>query len=469
MPSNIFLGLQLLQELNLKNLPLEHVDEFVLAPVKFTLTSLLVESCLNGINPRVFTGSTSLDNLAIVSFEFNILDDVLTDDSFSMIPSLSSLYLRNSGIRILREGMFAGISKSIQQIHLIGNELHTIEAGVFDSLLEKQVKIYLGNNPFMCDCSLAYLKQLIITYPSMFDDVKCAEPPPFSGWSVSDAEFCNAITDPPTTTTEIITTSEVTDSPEETTEITTDTTESTKPQPSTRPTGEPTKPTGPPTTSTTTVTSTTSTSTTAEPSSTSTSPLEVTTSSVSTTPSTTTTPATSSPANIFTMQCIQTAVPIESEVTSYQGSELTLHKRSKTFTVLESQEGAVELILDQTYSSAVILWFYDTSTTNSIFSLQIEDSASCADIYGRTVRITNLIPDKNYIFCVIYRAENTISPFDCLPHRLLPTYGQRTWLVEDQKIMIISILIASVLVAIMSGIVLTYCFIKSFDTYQKCE
>ncbi|XP_065090042.1 uncharacterized protein LOC135711185 [Ochlerotatus camptorhynchus] len=460
--SNVFLGLQLLQELNLKNLPLENVQPFVLAPVKFTLTRLLVEGCMNLLNPREFTGSTTMDNLAIVSFEYNILDDVMTDDSFAKVPSLSSLYLRHSHIKTLRVGMIESISKSVEQIYLNGNELSSIEEGVFDSLVDRRVKIYLKSNPLVCDCNLSYFKNLIVSNPSMFDEVKCAEPKEYAGMLISQVEMCNAVTEPSTTvtsTTETTTEAETT----ETTEVTTDpTTEFTTipTLPSIKPTGMPTnKPTDKPNLSTT-VTPT-------QPSSTTTTTLDTTSSSSSSLPTSTTTAATSFPGNLFTMQCIQTAVPTQSNITNYQDSELSLKKRSKTFTLLESQEGAVELILDQSYSVAVILWFYDTLSTNSIFTLQIEDSASCAHIYGRTVRISNLTPDKNYIFCVLYRYESTISPFDCLPHKLLPAYGQRTWLIEDQKITMISILIASLLVAIMSGVVMSYCFIKSFDSYQK--
>ncbi|XP_062543200.1 mucin-3B-like isoform X2 [Armigeres subalbatus] len=498
LPANIFLGLQLLQELNLKNLPLSQVDEYVLAPVKFTLTSLLVENCLDLLNPRVFTGATTMDNLAIVSFEYNIFHDVLSADSFSMVPSLSSLYLRQSHIRTLPEDLFASISNSIEQIHLDGNELTSIDEGVFGSLLKREVKLYLKDNPFVCDCDLVYLRKMVKAYPNMFDEITCTEPIEFFGWLVSEAEFCITTSEPPTTistTTDVTTFSEVTDLPEDTTIQTTETTDKTKPQPSTRPTGEPTKPTtlAPATTTTTTtigeepiettietvfptsettntITTTTPTPTTTTTSipTTSTTPTPITTTSTTPSPTTSSTPSTTTAAaNTFTAQCVQTAVQIDADITTYQSFELSLHRRSKTFTILESQEGAVELILDQLYSSSAILWFYDTSTLSSIFALQIEDSAGCAEILGRTVRISNLIPDKNYIFCVIYQEENTISPFDCLPHKLLPTYGQRTWLIEDQKITVISILIASVLVAIICGVVLSYCFIKSFDAYQK--
>ncbi|KAL1397322.1 hypothetical protein pipiens_009854 [Culex pipiens pipiens] len=448
--ANVFLGLKRLKELNLKNLKLKVIEPFVLAPIKFTLSSLLVEGCLDLVNPRPFTGSTTVDHLEIVSFEFNVFEDVISDDAFAMVPKVSSLYLRNSRITVITKRMIDSVASSIKQIHLVGNELQTIEVGVFDELVGRGVKLHLGNNPWVCDCNLSYLKELIVANKDMFDEIKCEEPPEYNGMLLTEASFCATSTITPTEET----------SPDQTTlDDTTDPTES-----SYRPTLPTINPTGTPTDKTTELPPVPTIPPTAGPPSGPTDPIL---------PDDPSTPPISTPAppsNVINMNCISTTITLQANVSPVALAEddtFAIRRRTKTFSVFESQEGAVEIVLDQSYPNTVILWFYDTASSNAIFTLNIEEGASCADIYGRVVRISNLIPDKTYLFCVIYKFEVTISPFDCLPYKLQPSYGQRTWMVEDQKTIVISILIASVAVAVMTGIALTYCFIRSFTSYQK--
>ncbi|XP_055604240.1 uncharacterized protein LOC129752492 [Uranotaenia lowii] len=466
--ANVFIGLTQLKELNLKYLPLTTIHAEVLAPIKFNLNTLMVEHSLFSVSPRPFTGTSTMDRLENVSLRFNSFGNVLEDDAFRMAPKLKSLYLSDSRIAYLSKRMIDSISNTIEQIHLENNHLNFVEDAALDSL-NKGVRIYLKGNPFHCDCSLLYLKSKLASDPEMFDEVVCSQPPEHADQRVLEANFCASTTpDGSTSTTEITEepTSEPTAEPtseptsEPTTESTTDTTTeatSTSTTQTTKPTDKPptspppSPPTSPPTTEHTTEPCY------MEPS--------------DSTPGTTTTtskPTTTTikPEYLYTLQCLSTVFPVESNVASYQGSRLTIIRRSKTFTIAEAQEGAIEIIFDKHYSDATIVWFHETTNSDSLFNLAIEEAARCVDIYGRNIRITNLQPGRNYMFCVFYRHEASISPFDCLPHRLLPAYGQRTWMVENDKIKIISIMVSSVLVAVMTGVVFTYCFIKSFSSHQ---
>ncbi|XP_058834184.1 uncharacterized protein LOC131691640 [Topomyia yanbarensis] len=461
-----FIGLSQLKVLNLKNLPLKVVEPYVLGPMVFSLTRLTVDGCLNLVSPAPFTGSLKLHNLATVSFENNVFENVISSDSFAMLPKLTNLYLRNSRINSLPKGVIESINATVKLINLERNKLKTLDEGVFDSVLDKSVKILLNGNPFVCDCGLSYLQDLIVSYPGMFDNVTCDNPADLAGELVASVDICKSTVSP------IVTPGEPSTEPPETTD-TTWTTDSRSSYPtSTGPTttiGKPThRPTDPLTTETITPTR--------PPYSTFTPPYTNSTSSESSSqpsPSPTPEPTPSSTSstyapsstevNLYALQCLSTAV---TSINVFQTSEINIHKRSKTFVVSDAQEGAVEVLLEQYYPNSLILWFYDTSSS-TVFPINIEDSSNCAEISGRTVRITNLAPNKNYIFCIFYMNEISISPFDCLPHKLLPTYGQRSWLTEDDKIIVISILISSVLVAILTGIVMTYCFINSFTTYKK--
>ncbi|XP_058066420.1 leucine-rich repeat-containing protein 4-like [Anopheles bellator] len=537
LPAGVFLGLQSLQELNLKNLPLKQIDPYVLGPMKYSLTRLVVEGSLDMIDPKNLTGTATLDRLEILSLEHNIFDAVLWKDSFINLPKITSLYLRNSHISSLGSGTFQSICNTVKQIHLTGNEMQIVQKGTFDCLKDKNVKVFLQDNPWVCDCGLQYLQEMLNGESVIFDDPICDSPVEYNGLPVREVAMCgtpvppttvpsevttssdeittDSSTDDPTTASEtttstLSTTDEAPSSEEQTTtETTTEVTESETPETTdsitestvessstestssaeeststislsysndeTETTTDPPETTTLETTTTYTTLSETLSTTEAEPTS------EYTTSQDDTTPSTTIQTTTTYPTmptaspNVE-LECESSAKSIMTELevsearsrSSRSSSSVALHvaSRTKLFSISEAQEGAVEIFFDKTTYGA-ILWFHDTSTLSSVYSTNIEGSAHCQTVGGQKVRITNLVPDKNYIFCAFGLHETMVSPFDCLPYRLLPVYGQRPWLVEDQKIMMISIIISSILVAVLTGVLVTYCFFKSLALYNS--
>ncbi|XP_052859951.1 leucine-rich repeat-containing protein 4-like [Anopheles cruzii] len=519
LPAGVFLGLQSLQELNLKNLPLKQIDPYVLGPMKYSLTRLVVEGSLEMIDPKNLTGTATLDRLEILSLEHNIFDAVLRKDSFINLPKITSLYLRNSHISSLGSGVFQSICDTVKQIHLTGNEMQMVQKGTFDCLKGKNVKVFMQDNPWVCDCGLQYLQEMLSDESLTFDEPLCDSPVEYNGLPVREVAMCGTPVPPTTVPPEVTTSSDATDSSTDdpttasetttstplTTEVTesgspetTDsTTESTVESSSTESTSSTEKSTStmslsysndetetttdPPetttleTTTTYTTESETLSTTDAEPTS------EYTTSHDVTTPSTTIqttniypTMPTASP-NVE-LECESSAKSIITELevsearsrSARSSNSVALHVacRTKQFSISEAQEGAVEIFFDKTTYGA-ILWFHDTSTLSSVYSTNIEGSAHCQTVGGQKVRITNLVPDKNYIFCAFALHETMVSPFDCLPYRLQPIYGQRPWLVEDQKIMMISIIISSILVAVLTGVLVTYCFFKSLALYNS--
>ncbi|XP_055604239.1 uncharacterized protein LOC129752491 [Uranotaenia lowii] len=433
--SHMFTGLMQLQELRLKSLPLMLIEQSVLHPLRYNLQTLLVERSLFGVSPQAFTGSILMFQLNNISLRHNNFGNVIEDDAFQMTPWLKRLDLSESRIVKLSKGLIDRLSRTfLKHLHLENNLLTTISNNTFERLSGMHVKVYLKGNPFKCDCSLLYLKDKILSQPQMFDEIVCFEPNELTGDLVSEAWFC------PTTTT-ISTIS--------TTVETTSTSRSTR-NPGKPPTPDATKPTDRPSTPPATDFPSLEPCSTTPPSVSSTHPY-----------------TTFKPPQLYSMQCLSTGLPVDTDMAPYYGSQLEIMRRTKVFSITDAQLGAVEIVLDKPYPNSTIIWFHDPAPKGVVFAVNLEKAAHCVDIFGRSIRINNLQPDRNYIFCVFPRNASSISPFDCLPFRLLPASKQRTWMVEDDKIMMISVMISSVLIAVLTGVVFMYCFNKTFPSHPK--
>ena len=141
--TNNFINFPCLVWLVIQNSQLKEIEDGAFNGVASRLTNLnFTNNKLNMINPRWFSGMTSLKELVLTSNNI----EFVPSNSFADSTELEKLYLNNNQIKRVS----------------IGN------AATFNSTVLTDVKI--GSNEFVCDCYLIWLQQQLIHTPSKFTD-----------------------------------------------------------------------------------------------------------------------------------------------------------------------------------------------------------------------------------------------------------------------------------------------------------
>jgi len=108
------------------------------------------------VSNDVFPVLGSLETLSLS----NCRVEAVSRGAFQNLPSLSTLILNNNKLSELKDGTLkmGRTGRSLQKLHLGGNHFETIsEDAASWKVLEK---LTLGDNPWTCDCAVAWMHSL---------------------------------------------------------------------------------------------------------------------------------------------------------------------------------------------------------------------------------------------------------------------------------------------------------------------
>uniref|UniRef100_A0A3P9JZW7 LRRCT domain-containing protein n=1 Tax=Oryzias latipes TaxID=8090 RepID=A0A3P9JZW7_ORYLA len=141
--------------------------------------------------PEVTRTTTEvLPTLGVLRLGSNRLT-ALPDGSFTACPALMELYLENNSIASLSDGSFSGLNKleildltsnqisvlpalmmrplvAIETLYLEVNQIQVVPDDWF-SPTEEVLYLYLSANPWLCSCSLGYLRRYMNKYKQNFN------------------------------------------------------------------------------------------------------------------------------------------------------------------------------------------------------------------------------------------------------------------------------------------------------------
>ncbi|CAC5396836.1 CPN2 [Mytilus coruscus] len=150
------------------------------------LTHLLLwEGAYTKLEDNAFNG---LDNL----YELDIADDnvsIITNKTFNGLDLLNTLWLSGNNISKIQNGTFNSL-KNLKIFWLDFNKLVSLEPGVLDTqFLPHLVAVSITGNPWMCDCHLKWLREILDKGPFRIPDphlVTCDGPAELAGKAWDD-------------------------------------------------------------------------------------------------------------------------------------------------------------------------------------------------------------------------------------------------------------------------------------------
>ncbi|XP_033642561.1 toll-like receptor 7 [Asterias rubens] len=132
-------------------------------------TLILSNTSLTLIKPGTFS---DLSNLETMSLKNNQLYELRSREMINM-TSLLDIDLHNNKLEYVEDDLFTS-SQRIQRIDLSDNNLQTLPDGLFNSADDLQ-SLRIHDNPFICNCSLLWLKQWMQANYRIVQDIQSVQ------------------------------------------------------------------------------------------------------------------------------------------------------------------------------------------------------------------------------------------------------------------------------------------------------
>lgn len=191
----IFNELGGLKSLTIRDNPIKEVEENLFENISESLETLVLDGSIK--NSSIFINmmrGKQLSKIQLLSLQGNYLEN-LPENFLKNTPNILSLYMDCSNIKIIDENLFKSTRK-IQQIFLNNNEIKTLPKNLFAGLIRQtpNLRVTMEKNPWLCDCKLSWIKNMIKIYPNFLTVLpECKSPDENIGLNFIEAEFCTSI------------------------------------------------------------------------------------------------------------------------------------------------------------------------------------------------------------------------------------------------------------------------------------
>ncbi|CAK9298283.1 unnamed protein product [Gordionus sp. m RMFG-2023] len=143
------------KEIRLNNNNIMEVPDQAFAGLKFLLKIDLSHNSISTLPAKVFEGMKTLNSLIMYSNHLELLPSKIFED----LTSLQLLLLNGNRIRCIQTELFKDLT-NLNLLSLYDNKIQSIANGTFASLTKIQT-LHLGKNPFICDCNMRWLGDML--------------------------------------------------------------------------------------------------------------------------------------------------------------------------------------------------------------------------------------------------------------------------------------------------------------------
>lgn len=195
---NTLNGLTALRQLRLDNVRLLHLPDFLHGVAqsldRLEITGALTIECLELLS------GVPLPLLSDIRLRLNARN-VIGPTVFRGAVSLSFVDMQNCRIEFINPRVFYPFRRTLTYLNLVGNRLKSVSAELFEYLLPSiNLKVYLFDNPWNCECELVGLKNIVEKHSDNFPGpIVCTNPVHMMGRPIRSSSFClsSPILEPP--------------------------------------------------------------------------------------------------------------------------------------------------------------------------------------------------------------------------------------------------------------------------------